>query len=326
MTETILETQELKKYFPVRSPLLKRTIGWIRALDGVSFAIQRGEIFGLVGESGCGKSTLGKTLLGIYQPTQGKVIFKGQLISDLPKKAARKLRREIQYVYQDPGASLDPWWTTERLLREPLVIHTDLSRQEMDERIRRMIHAVGLEEEHLSRYPHEFSGGQQRRLALARILTLNPDLIIFDEPTSGLDVSVQATILKLFKDLKEAFHLTYLFISHDLSVIRMMCHRVAVMYLGVIVEMGPTEAVFAQPKHPYTKALLAAIPVPRVTPEQEEIVLEGEPPSPEHLPSGCRFRLRCPYAEEDPCSLREPPLEESDSGHYVACHLQEKVE
>lgn len=325
MSETILEAQQLKKYFSVRSPLLRRHLGWIRALDGVSFSVHQGEIFGLVGESGCGKSTLGKTLLGIYQPTAGAVIFKGRKISNLPKREAKKVRREIQYVYQDPGASLDPWWTIERTLREPLVIHTKLSRIEMRERVVKMLQAVGLEEEHLSRYPHEFSGGQQRRLALARILTLNPDLIIFDEPTSGLDVSVQATILKLFQDLQQQFNMTYLFISHDLSVVRMMCHRVAVMYLGIIVEMGPTEEIFEHPKHPYTKALLAAIPKPVVNPDQEDIILEGEPPSPEHLPSGCRFRLRCPYAEDDPCALQEPPLEHINEAHQVACHFHWKI-
>jgi oligopeptide/dipeptide ABC transporter ATP-binding protein len=323
MSEAILEVQNLKKYFPIVGGLLKRRIGWLRAVDGVSFVVRRGEIFGLVGESGCGKTTLGKTILGLYSTNGGVVRFQGRTISNLPAKEARAVRREIQYVYQDSGASLDPWWTVGRTLREPLVVHTTLSRRDIQRRVAEIITAVGLEPEHLSRYPHEFSGGQQRRLGLARVLTLNPRLIIFDEPTSGLDVSVQATVLKLFKDLKARFHLTYVFISHDLSVIRMMCQRVAVMYLGVIVELGATEAIFESPRHPYTRALLAAIPQPVVQPEAEEVFLEGEPPSPEQLPTGCRFRPRCPRAQEDPCARFEPPLLETTPGHWVACHFAE---
>src|SRR5919108_3938837 len=258
--DTLLEVKELKKYFPITQGVWRRVVGWVRAVDGVSFAVAPGEIFGLVGESGCGKSTLGKTILGIYQPSAGEVCFQGRVISGLPTAEARRVRREIQYVYQDPGASLDPWWTAGRSLREPLYVHTRLSKAEIQARVEAVLTAVGLEPSHLRRYPHEFSGGQQRRLALARILVLNPSLIIFDEPTAGLDVSVQATILRLLQQMQRQFALTYLFISHDLGIVRLMCDRVTVMYLGRIVETGATEAIFAAPAHPYTKALLAAVP------------------------------------------------------------------
>jgi oligopeptide/dipeptide ABC transporter ATP-binding protein len=316
----MLEVRELTKHFPRMRGFPKRVVDSLRAVDGVNFTIQPGETFGLVGESGCGKSTLGKTILGIYQPTTGEVCFQGQVISGLSQAATRQVRREMQYVYQDPGASLDPWWTVGRSLREPLQVHTQLSRAEMQERVEAMVVAVGLTPHHLQRYPHEFSGGQQRRLALARILVLQPRLIIFDEPTAGLDVSVQATILRLFQELKERFALTYLFISHDLGIIRLMCDRVTVMYLGKVVETGPTEVIFATPAHPYTQALLAAVPKPEVGP-WEGTLLQGEPPRPDALPSGCRFRLRCPLAQEEPCARLEPPLREVTVGHSVACHF-----
>jgi oligopeptide/dipeptide ABC transporter ATP-binding protein len=318
--DTILEVHGLKKHFPIYRGFPKRVGGWVKAVDGVNAAMQSGEIFGLVGESGCGKSTLGKTIMGIYQPTAGDIRFEGRTISRLPNEAARRIRRDIQYVYQDPGASLDPWWTVGRSLREPLIVHTTYSRPEIRQRVEDVITAVGLEPQHLQRYPHEFSGGQQRRLALARILVLNPRLVIFDEPTAGLDVSVQATILRFFKDLKERFALTYVFISHDLGIIRLMCDRVTVMYLGVVVEAGPTEAIFRTTRHPYTQALLAAVPRPEVGP-WEGTLLTGEPPRPDDVPSGCRFRLRCPYAQPDPCARLEPTLEEVAPGHAVACHL-----
>jgi oligopeptide/dipeptide ABC transporter ATP-binding protein len=294
--------------------------GVVEAIDHLALTVREGEILGLVGESGCGKSTLGKTILGIYHPSTGEVRFQGRVISGLPTAEARHVRREIQYIYQDPGASLDPWWTVGRSLREPLHVHTRLSRAEIQARVEAVLTAVGLEPSHLRRYPHEFSGGQQRRLALARILVLNPSLIIFDEPTAGLDVSVQATILRFFRKLKDEFKLTYIFISHDLSIIRLMCQRVAVMYLGVIVETGPTEAIFQSPKHPYTQALLAAVRRPEVGP-WEGVLLQGEPPRSDDVPSGCRFRLRCPYAQPNPCARLEPRLEDIEPGHAVACHL-----
>jgi oligopeptide/dipeptide ABC transporter ATP-binding protein len=321
--ETILEVKDLTKHFPIMRGFPKRAVGALRAVDGVSFRVQAGETFGLVGESGCGKSTLGKTMLGLYQPTAGEVRFQGQTLSGLSKVATRQVRRELQYVYQDPGASLDPWWTVGRSLHEPLRVHTRLSRGERQDRVEEMVTAVGLAPHHLQRYPHEFSGGQQRRLALARILVLQPRLIIFDEPTAGLDVSVQATILNLFQELKERFALTYVFISHDLGIIRLMCDRVTVMYLGAVVETGPTEAIFDAPAHPYTQALLAAVPRPEVG-AWEGILLQGEPPRPDALPSGCRFRLRCPYVQEDPCARREPALTEFRPGHHVACHRAQR--
>lgn len=317
---TMLEVQGLTKHFPLTRGVSRRVVGWLRAVDGVDFTINTGDTFGLVGESGCGKSTLGKTLLGLYQPTAGTVRLQGEVISNLPKAAARQVRRKMQYVYQDPGAALDPWWPVGRSLREPLAVHTTLSRAEIQERVEEMVLAVGLEPHHLQRYPHAFSGGQQRRLALARILVLQPRLVIFDEPTAGLDVSVQATILRLLQELKERFHLTYLFIAHDLSIIRLMCDRVTVMYLGTILETGPTAGVFQEPTHPYTRALLAAVPRPEVGPWAGS-VLQGEPPRPDALPGGCRFRLRCPLAQEHSCAQREPTLQEVRAGHLVACHL-----
>jgi oligopeptide/dipeptide ABC transporter ATP-binding protein len=317
---TMLEVTDLTKHFPIMRGFPKRAVGALRAVDGVNFTVQAGETFGLVGESGCGKSTLGKTILGLYQPTSGAVCFQGQKLHGLSKAATRQVRRELQYVYQDPGASLDPWWTVGRSLYEPLRVHTRLSRGERQDRVEEMVTAVGLAPRHLQRYPHEFSGGQQRRLALARILVLQPRLIIFDEPTAGLDVSVQATILHLFQELKERFALTYVFISHDLGIIRLMCDRVTVMYLGTVVETGPTEAIFDAPAHPYTQALLAAVPKPEVR-AWEGTLLQGEPPRPDALPSGCRFRLRCPLASQDPCARLEPLLTEVTPRHSVACHM-----
>lgn len=317
--DTILSVQALHKHFPVRN-VWKRRIGWLRAVDGISFEVRRGEILGIVGESGCGKSTLGKTLMGIQPATSGRVVFEGHDVAGLTPAQARQYREHLQYCYQDPGASLDPRWTIRSSLHEPLIVHTDLPAAEREIRVREILRAVGLPETHLDLYPHEISGGQQRRVGLARILTLKPSVVILDEPTSGLDVSVQATILNLFLDLQRAFGLTYLFISHDLSVVRLVCHRVAVMYLGRIVEIGETDAIFADPKHPYTQSLLAAIPKiggARVT---DNFALEGEPPSPINLPSGCRFRTRCPRAAAL-CAEQDPALLSDARDRSVACHF-----
>ena len=321
MIEPILEIKRLKKYFHGSAGFLGKGVRWVQAVDDVSFEVYKGETFGLVGESGCGKSTLGKTILGIYKPTEGTVVFKGSEISGLPKKEAKRVRKDIQYVYQDPGASLDPYWTIAKILSEPLLIHTTQTKKEIRKQVSKMLEDVGLREEHLSLYPHEVSGGQQRRLGLARILCLSPSLVILDEPTSGLDVSVQATILKLFQELKGRYNLTYIFISHSLSVVRMMCNRMAVMYAGKIVEMGDTRGIFDAPMHPYTKVLLAAIPeVGKKLDLSRVFSLTGEPPNPEDFPSGCRFWPRC-SSKRAVCESTEPPFEPGPDGRWIACHL-----
>jgi oligopeptide/dipeptide ABC transporter ATP-binding protein len=309
---------DLARHFPIRDAFGRR-VAWLRAVDGVSLAVYPRETLGLVGESGCGKSTLGKTVMGIYTPTAGEIRFGGREIGRLATRERRRVAKDLQYVYQDPGASLDPRWKIGPLLHEPLKIHTTLARAQRDREVRAILTAVGLPDAHLDLYPHELSGGQQRRVGLARILTLRPRLVILDEPTSGLDVSVQASVLKLFRGLQESFALTYVFISHDLAVVRAMCARIAVMYLGKIVEVGDTTAVFDKPRHPYTQSLLAAVPRiggRRVT---QDFALEGEPPNPRDLPSGCRFRTRCPLAQAR-CAQEEPALRPLD-GRAVACHF-----
>jgi len=314
----LLEIVDLARHFPVCNAFGRR-VGWLRAVDGVSLSVWPGETLGLVGESGCGKSTLGKTVMGIYTPSSGDLRFAGREIGRLPRRQRRRVAKDLQYVYQDPGASLDPRWKIVHSLHEPLKIHTRLSRVEREREVSAILAAVGLPDAHLDLYPHELSGGQQRRVGLARILTLRPRMVILDEPTSGLDVSVQASVLKLVRGLQHTFALTYLFISHDLGVVRAMCARIAVMYLGKIVELGETPAIFERPRHPYTKSLLAAVPRiggRRVT---LDFALEGEPPNPRAVPSGCRFRTRCPLAQHI-CATEEPPLRELD-GHRVACHL-----
>jgi oligopeptide/dipeptide ABC transporter ATP-binding protein len=314
----LLEMVHLARHFPIRNAFGLRT-GTIRAVDGVSLAVWRGETLGLVGESGCGKSTLGKTLMGIHAPTAGEIRFAGREIGGLGRRERRRVARDLQYVYQDPGASLDPRWKIRRLLHEPLHIHTALSRAERQDQVDAMLQAVGLPDAHLDLYPHELSGGQQRRVGLARTLMVKPSLVILDEPTSGLDVSVQASVLKLFRRLQAAFALTYLFISHDLAVVRAMCQRVAVMYLGKVVELAEAAALFEDPRHPYTRSLLAAVPIiggRRVT---RDFALEGEPPNPREIPTGCRFRTRCPLVQ-DLCAVEEPPLHRA-GGSLVACHF-----
>jgi oligopeptide/dipeptide ABC transporter ATP-binding protein len=317
----ILELHAVETRFPLRNAWGRQT-GWLRAVDGVSLAVARGEILGVVGESGCGKTTLGKTIAGIHRASAGEIRFEGNGIGLLSPTAGRALRRRLQYCYQDPGASLDPHWKIGRALEEPLVIHTKMARKARRARVREVLAAVGLPETHLDLYAHEISGGQQRRVGLARILMLRPSLVILDEPTSGLDVSVQATVLRLFLESRERFDLTYLFISHDLAVVRLISHRIAVMYLGKVVETGATEDVFSAPRHPYTQSLLAAVPVVGGARVTENFWLEGEPPSPTNLPSGCRFRTRCSRAEAR-CAAEEPALRALADGRMAACHFAE---
>lgn len=310
---TLLEVDALARHIPIRGFLGRRT-GTVRAVDGVSFGLSEGEVLGIVGETGCGKSTLGKTIAGITAPTGGAVVLDGQRLG--PNRPLH-LRARLQYVYQDPGASLDPGWTVGRSLHEPLVIHKDWGRAERQAEVIRMAAAVGLAPALLERYPHEISGGQLRRVGLARILMLAPQIVIFDEPTASLDVTTQASVLTLMSDLRQRFNLTYILISHDIAVIAAACHRIAVMYLGRIVEIGPAREVLARPRHPYTRALLAAVPQvggPRVS---ERLALLGRDLAPAAPENGCRFRMRCPIAEAA-CATLDPPLV-VEYGHGAAC-------
>ncbi len=320
MTDTpILAVHGLERHFAVRNDWGLRT-GSLHALDGVSFTLEQGEVLGVVGESGCGKSTLGKTIVGIHQPTDGSIAFDGQPILSLNRREQKALRTRLQYCYQDPGASLDPRWKIGRSLEEPLVIHTTLSKSERSGRVRDVLDAVGLPAAHLDLYPHEISGGQQRRIGIARVLMLRPSVVILDEPTSGLDVSVQATVLNLLAELRQRYSLAYLLISHDLAVVRKVSDRIAVMYLGRIVEMGPTAQVFRNPAHPYTQSLLAS--APRIGKERitDGFWLEGEPPRPSDIPVGCRFAPRCPISK-DICRTSDPNISGSKTTHGVACHF-----
>jgi len=319
----ILDLHDVSTQFPLRNAWGRR-VGWLRAVDGVSLVVHRGEILGVVGESGCGKTTLGKTIAGIHRAASGSLRFEGNEIGDLAANESRALRRHLQYCYQDPGASLDPHWKLGRALEEPLVVHTSMSAADRRTRVREVLAAVGLPAGHLDLYPHEISGGQQRRVGLARILMPRPRLVVLDEPTSGLDVSVQAIVLQLLLDLRQGFDLTYLFISHDLAVVRLVSHRIAVMYLGKVVECGATDQVFATPAHPYTQSLLAAVPVVGGRRVSETFLLEGEPPSLSRLPGGCRFRTRCPRAEGR-CAEEEPVLRTLSDGRSAACHFAEET-
>ncbi|MCC7045960.1 MAG: ABC transporter ATP-binding protein [Alphaproteobacteria bacterium] len=318
-TSSILAVNKLEKRFPIRNDFGWRK-GWLRALDNVTFDVRDGEVLGLVGESGSGKSTLGKTVMGIHRPTAGTVHLMGQEISGLSTRQHRAVRRHLQYTYQDPGASLDPRWRIRRSLLEPLVTHTDLPASAREEAVERVISAVGLLPSHLDVYPHELSGGQQRRAGLARVLVLQPKVLILDEPTSGLDVSVQATILRLIAELKATLNLCIVFISHDLAVIRLMCDRTAVMYLGRIVEIGATEALFNNPRHPYSQSLLSAVPQIGIRRVTDEFSLRGEPPDPGKPMEGCRFLSRCVHAMEM-CRQREPDLKPLAGATAAACHL-----
>jgi oligopeptide/dipeptide ABC transporter ATP-binding protein len=318
-TDIILEVRHLRTLLGGTSGILHTHRPAVRAVDSVSLAVRRGEVLGVVGESGCGKSTLGRTILGIQRETSGSVLLDGQVASGLPPRKARQLRRDIQYVYQDPGASLDPWWSIGRTLREAMKICQVETKASWDQHIDQVLTAVGLELTVKRRYPHELSGGQLRRVGLARMLILSPRLVILDEPTAGLDLSVQATVLRLIRDLQQQLGLTYIFISHDLSVVRQMCDRIAIMYLGRIVELADAEDIFQRPAHPYTRALLAAAPRLDLAQTADESLIRGEPPNPAELPSGCAFHTRCPYAIES-CVQRVPKPETVGDAHTAACH------
>jgi peptide/nickel transport system ATP-binding protein len=324
----LVDVDDLKVYFPIKSGLvLDRHVGDVRAVDGVSFSIQRGETLGLVGESGCGKSTLGRTLLLLYKPTAGRIVFDGQDLTTLDGEGVRTLRRRMQMVFQDPFASLNPRHSVGRIVGEPLRAHGLADRKQANARVRDLLSTVGLPPDAATRYPHEFSGGQRQRIGLARALALNPDFIVADEPVSALDVSIQAQIINLFEALQNEFNLTYLFIAHDLAVVRHISDRVAVMYLGVIVEVSPSADLYETPLHPYTISLLSAIPIPdpEVERARKPILLAGDLPSPANPPAACRFHTRCPYVQDTRCRDEAPPLRELEPGHVVACHWAEQI-
>jgi len=316
----LVKVQNLVKYFPVRGGVLRRVVDWVQAVDGVSFAIREGETLGLVGESGCGKSTVGRTLLHLLKPTSGTVEFDGVDVFGLEKKELKSLRRDMQIIFQDPYASLNPRRPISDSVIAGLNIHKVGTQNERAERVMDMLHRVGLEKYHAHRYPHEFSGGQRQRIGIARAIILNPRFIICDEPVSALDVSIQSQVLNLLQDLQEDFGLTYLFIAHNLSVVEHISDRVAVMYLGKIVELAPRQELFNHPLHPYTKALISAIPIPKPNLDRERIILKGEVPSPLNPPSGCRFHPRCPISGAQ-CSKEEPGFLEGRPDHWVACHM-----
>jgi peptide/nickel transport system ATP-binding protein len=328
VTDHLLEVENLKVYFPIKSGLvLDRHVGDIKAVDDVSLTIERGETLGLVGESGCGKSTLGRTLLRLYEPTAGRIVFDGTDISHLGEADLRPLRRRMQMVFQDPFASLNPRHSVGRIVGEPLRTHGLASRGEATRVVRNLLERVGLPADAISRYPHEFSGGQRQRIGVARVLALNPDLVIADEPVSALDVSIQAQIINLLDELQHDLALTYLFIAHDLAVVRHISDRIAVMYLGKIVEVSPADELYTTPLHPYTISLLSAVPIPDPAIEQkrETILLAGDLPSPAKPPAGCRFHTRCPFVQPTRCRDEVPELRPLFTGHTVACHYAEQI-
>ena len=317
--EIILDVQNLKKYFPIRGGLITRTVGHVKAVDGISFKLRRGETLGIVGESGCGKSTAGRTILRLHDITDGKVIFKGEDLAKCSKKEMRAKRLQMQMVFQDPYASLNPRMTVGNIIGEALFDHKLMSKAEAREKVLETMEICGLPTYYINHYPHEFSGGQRQRIGIARSLILNPELIVCDEPVSALDVSIQSQIINLLGDLQERNNFSYIFISHDLSVVEYISNRVAVMYLGNIVEMADKNEIFDNPLHPYTKALMSAIPVPDPTRKRDRIILSGDLPSPSNPPSGCKFRTRCPYATEK-CAQEAPEYRDVGNEHFVACH------
>jgi oligopeptide transport system ATP-binding protein len=324
-TEVKVSIENLKKHFPVTQGLLRRAVGHVRAVDDVSLYILKGETLGLVGESGCGKSTLGRTILRLHKPTEGRILFEGADLSGMSSSELRSMRSRMQIIFQDPYSSLNPRMTVEAIVGEPLVIHKVANGKELQERVEALLERVGLNPMLGNRYPHEFSGGQRQRIGVARALALNPSFIVADEPISALDVSIQAQVVNLLEDLQDEFDLTYLFITHDLSMVRYICDRVAVMYLGKIVELGPVTKIYDNPQHPYSQALLSAVPVPDpvVEDQRQRIILEGDVPDPANPPEGCNFNTRCPLAF-DRCYKEEPKLKELIADHEIACFVVEE--
>lgn len=327
-SKTMLDVRDLKMHFPLTQGIIvQRVVGYVRAVDGISFSIERGKTMGLVGESGSGKTTIGRTIVRLYKPTAGEMIFEGQDLAKLQGEQLRQMRRKVQMIFQDPFASLNPRYTIGSLVSEPMNVYRVASTKEIRERTEELLHIVGLRPEYIDRYPHEFSGGQRQRIAVARALAINPEFVIADEPVSALDVSIRAQVLNLLQRLQQQFNLTYLFVSHDLSVVRHVADRIAVMYLGKIVELADREELYASPKHPYTRALLSAVPIPdpKVEKRRQRIILSGDLPSPINIPRGCRFHTRCPMAQQI-CREVEPAFERKEGvNHYAACHFSEEV-
>lgn len=326
-SENLVEVRDLKVYFPIRSGVLvEHHVGDVKAVDGVTFSIKRGETLGLVGESGCGKTTVGRAILRLYEPTEGSIVVDGVDITNLPEKELRAMRRQMQMVFQDPYSSLNPRQNVGNIVGESLLVH-GVPRSEIESRVRALLDVVGLPKDASNRYPHEFSGGQRQRIGLARSLALNPALIIADEPVSALDVSIQAQIINLLEDLQDEFNLTYLFVAHDLAVVRHISDRIAVMYLGKIMEVAPSDDLYADPLHPYTMALLSAVPIPDPVVEhsRERVILQGDLPSPANPPSGCRFHTRCPFVQEKRCRDEVPEVRELKPGRFAACHYVEDI-